>query len=126
MQAEFHGLRLAACASSLAVSSTAEALGSQTMQQAAASGPAHRPAPPELVPVQLALAGSREWVLWPVGATDEELVEFSENLALDLGAGPQLSAVVAEAVRQQVADWVAHVPPPPAGAEPRRELVRCG
>ncbi|KAL4444584.1 hypothetical protein ABPG77_002401 [Micractinium sp. CCAP 211/92] len=94
------------------------------MQQAAASGPAHRPAPPELVPVQLALAGSREWVLWPVGATDEELVEFSENLALDLGAGPQLSAVVAEAVRQQVADWVAHVPPPPAGAEPRRELVR--
>lgn len=94
------------------------------MQQAAALGPAHRPAPLELVPVRLALSGSREWVLWPVGATDEELEEFAEGLARDLGAPPQLSAIVTDAVRQQVADWVAHVPPPAAGPEPRRELVR--
>ncbi|KAL4436576.1 hypothetical protein ABPG75_003715 [Micractinium tetrahymenae] len=92
------------------------------MQQAAAVAPAARPAPPELVPVRL--AGSREWVLWPATAADEELAEFSEGLARDLGAAPQLSAVVADAVRQQVADWVAHVPPPVAGPEPRRELVR--
>lgn len=94
------------------------------MQPATVAGQAPRPAPPELVPVRLALSGSREWVLWPVAAADDELAEFSEGLARDLGAVPQLSAVVAEAVRQQVADWVAHVPPPAAGPEPRRELIR--
>ncbi len=55
------------------------------MAQAAAAPPAD-----DLVPVQLALNGTREgavqeWVLWPPAATDADLSDFTESLVGDLG-----------------------------------------
>jgi hypothetical protein len=84
---------------------------------------------PELVPVQLTLGSSKgtlqDWLLWPVASADEDLADFSEGLVRDLGVPLQFRRPVADAVRAQVADWVATVPPPSAGPQPRRELIRC-
>lgn len=56
------------------------------MAQAAAAAP---PAD-DLVPVQLALNGTREgavqeWVLWPPSATEADLSDFTDSLVRDLG-----------------------------------------
>ena len=92
------------------------------MQHVAQAAPA-RPPPPELVPVQLTLC-SKDWVLWPVASTAEDLADFSEGLVLDLGMSLSLRRAVADTVRKQVADWVAQVPPPACGPGARRELIR--
>lgn len=75
--------------------------------------------------MQLQLGGSgRDWVLWPVASVDDDLEDFADGLVRDLGVPLQLRRGIVESVRQQVADWVANVPPPASGPEPRRELIR--
>ncbi|KAI7846422.1 hypothetical protein COHA_000132 [Chlorella ohadii] len=94
------------------------------MAQAAAAPPAD-----DLVPVQLALNGTREgavqeWVLWPPAATDADLSDFTESLVGDLGLQPELKQPVTEAIVAQVTDWCNSVRPPARGPAPRRELIR--
>lgn len=56
----------------------------------AQAGAAAAPPADDLVPVQLALNGTREgavqeWVLWPPSATEADLSDFTDSLVRDLG-----------------------------------------
>lgn len=100
----------------------------QALAQADAPAPLKAAAPPDLVPCLVTVGSStgtmQDWLLWPVTSTEADLLEFSEGLVRDLGVPLQFRRPVADTIRAQVADWVANVPPLPAGAGPRRELIK--